>query len=538
MERPTPRTLTRDPLVWVCAPLLLAAAVVVSLELGRQPFWVDESIAVLPAESVHEHFAPVQPFDQDFMPWQLKHDLWDPATPLYRYAVGIFTAFFGFTETTTRAFSVLMGLLSAVPFFLLVRRLYDARTAFLATTFLLTSTTFMVFAREARHFTFVMCTSLWTLYYLHRAASDPDDLRARGRWFVFLCATLLSQTLGYGILPIVAIYVLLNGPLNFVHVSQWRSYLVAGGIYAAFFVAFWDTLPFFHVTSCENRPAGCEDSYLYYLDILYGFLSPMTERFEWDFVKLWSPLPFLAGAGLAIALADAALRRGPRSRTSFVLVWFFVPLLLLSVRDVKFPRYIWMWVMPLCALFPAIAIAALSRWRTLGTAAMPLAAALCVVVAAAPQLPFRDPALPLQESGVRSATLFYLHRHVLGAPADNWERIRWQTEYLEERLGPRDVVVNSFDDASLGWYLDRPVYGMLASRHSDASLVAMLDRAERDGWKVWFVDTLPNHNYCLSDDPEPRSIDCREKFPEFYRRCLTVTACGETEPACVHVPID
>ena len=33
-------------------------------------------------------------------------------------------------------------------------------------------------------------------------------------------------------------------------------YVAAGAVYAAIFAVFWDTLPFFHVTDCENRPAG------------------------------------------------------------------------------------------------------------------------------------------------------------------------------------------------------------------------------------------------------------------------------------------
>ena len=77
--------------------------------LGAVPFWADESIAALPAHSIHTHLLPVNPFDLDFMPWQLKYGLWDPATPLYRYALAAFTAAVGFSEWTARLFSVLMG---------------------------------------------------------------------------------------------------------------------------------------------------------------------------------------------------------------------------------------------------------------------------------------------------------------------------------------------------------------------------------------------------------------------------------------------
>jgi 4-amino-4-deoxy-L-arabinose transferase-like glycosyltransferase len=177
------RKLKSQPLVWVCTPLLLGAFVVMFINLGRKPFWADESIAVLPARNIHSDLLPTSPFDLDFMPWQLEYGLWDPATPLYRYAVAAFTAVTGFSEFTTRAFSILMGLALTIPFFALVRTLYNDKTALLATTFLVTSPTFMIFAREARHFTFLAFLALCTLYYLYTAVErrreNPSPL-----WFV------------------------------------------------------------------------------------------------------------------------------------------------------------------------------------------------------------------------------------------------------------------------------------------------------------------------------------------------------------------
>ena len=61
------------------------------------------------------------------------------------------------------------------------------------------------------------------------------------------------------------------------------------------------------------------------------------------------------------------------------------------------------------------------------------------------------------------------------------------------------------------------------------------ERAEREGRRVWFVDTLPRHNYCLSDDPEPLQVDCREKYRGFYEACL---AADPTAAAgCVRLPV-
>ena len=97
--------LRADPLVWLCLPLALGGALLSFVNLGVQPFWVDEAGAVMPARSIHWNGLPSAYFDLDYMPWQIQYDLWDPATPLYRYALGAFTAVAGFSETTTRGFS-------------------------------------------------------------------------------------------------------------------------------------------------------------------------------------------------------------------------------------------------------------------------------------------------------------------------------------------------------------------------------------------------------------------------------------------------
>ena len=140
------RAFAHDSVAVLCLLLIVTAAALPFIHLGALPFWADESIAVLPAHAIHADLLPTSPYDHDFMPWQLKWGLWDPATPLYRYTVAGFTALTGFSEFTARCFSVLMGLLTTIPFYALVRKLYGRRTALLAVTFFLTSPTFIMIA--------------------------------------------------------------------------------------------------------------------------------------------------------------------------------------------------------------------------------------------------------------------------------------------------------------------------------------------------------------------------------------------------------
>jgi 4-amino-4-deoxy-L-arabinose transferase-like glycosyltransferase len=510
------RAFAFDPVARVCLLLIVVAAPLPFINIGTLPFCADESIAVLPAHNIQKDQLPTSPYDLDYMPWQLKWGLWDPATPLYRYSVAGFTALTGFSEGTARCFSVLMGLLTAIPFYALVRKLYGRQTALLAVTFLVTSTTFMIFAREARHFTFLMFLIVCTLYYLYSCTEGRDDW-SRGLWVVFLVAALLAQTLGYGILPVVGLYVLLNDPRRFLAWRFWPIYVAVGAVYLAVLIPFWFTLPFFHDVSCSTRPE-CHPSGWYYPAALAAFVSPMTAPLEESPPVGLSLAPIVFVMGV-FAVLGAVRRRTQRfEKTSLLLLWFFLPLISLSTRELKFDRYLFIWVMPPIALFMALGVRRLLRVRLLRRAPV-LAGIVCVLlVALAPQLIGA-------EAGVagypfRSAFASFVGSRLIGAQHDNWERIRWQADQLRAQMKPGDVVVSSLDDASLQHYLGQFVYGFLNSRRTDEFFTALLDEAQRNGTTVWFVDTLPKWNFCLSGEPEPWRIDCQVKYPKFYERCL------------------
>ena len=91
------------------------------------------------------------------------------------------------------------------------------------------------------------------------------------------------------------------------------------------------------------------------------------------------------------------------------------------------------------------------------------------------------------------------------------------------------------DDGSLQYYLGQFVYGFLNSRRTDEFFVGLLDRAEANGTKVWFIDTLPQWNFCLGGEPEPWRIDCRVKYERFYARCAGPP--DGVSPACQRLPI-
>jgi 4-amino-4-deoxy-L-arabinose transferase-like glycosyltransferase len=523
------RVFVRDPVARVCLLLILAAAPLPFIHVGTMPFWVDESIAVLPAHNIHRDLLPTSPYDLDYMPWQLQWGLWDPATPLYRYAVAAFTAVTGFSETTARTFSVLMGLATTIPFYALVRKLYGRGTALLAVTFLVTSPTFMLFAREARHFTFLMCLIVATFYFLYSATEGRDD-RARGWWVVTLVAALLAQTLGYGILPVVGVYVLLHDPRRFL---AWRFvpfYAAAAAVYLAVVGTFWRTLPFLHDVSCSTRPE-CHPSPGYYLIALLAFVAPMTAPLEEAPVLGLSLAPIVFVIGLVVVVRRAWRGAERREAWSLVLLWLLLPLAMLSTQELKFDRYLFIWVMPPCALLMARGVRRLLQTRLLRAAPRVAGIACVLLVALSPQLVGGDDGRG--GIAVRSAFATFIRTRLLEPRDDNWERIRWQATELRRQLAPGDVVVSSLDDGSLQYYLGQFVYGFLNSRRTDAFFTGLLDRAERDGTRVWFIDTLPQWNFCLAGEPEPWRIDCRIKYARFYQRCLQ----AGPDSACRRIPV-
>jgi 4-amino-4-deoxy-L-arabinose transferase-like glycosyltransferase len=518
---------------WTCAFLILVAALLMLVQIGKKPFWVDESIAVLPARSIHTDFLPRNPFDLDFMPWQLEDDLWDPATPLYRYGVAAFTAVLGFSEATTRAFSVLMGLATAFVLYRLVRELRGPRTALLSATVLLTSTTFALHAREARHFTFVMFLATATLYCLHGAARRPEG-RGAALWPLLAIATLLSQTLGYALLPVIAAWVFVLGPRGLLQRRWLWGYVAALAVYAGVIALFWNTLPFFHDVSCANRAEACHPNPLFYVGVLHAFLAPVEQLLGSPFTAAVSLAHLLAILGIASLVASGWRDASQREPIALLALWLLVPLVLLSTQEIKFPRYLFIWSMPVLAVLVAEGAVWATGGRRLDRGATRWLALMAVVIALQPTWRFGRTA----RSAAAAPTLAlveHVRTELIEASDDNWERIRYQARMVNGLAGPNDVVVTSFDDAGLYYYTGRFVYGFLDSKRNDAFFLDLLERTSSAGGKVWYIDTVQSWNFCLSDDPEPSMVDCRDKFPRFLDACKG--SIRDLSQPCIRIPI-
>ncbi|HYC53958.1 MAG TPA: glycosyltransferase family 39 protein [Candidatus Binatia bacterium] len=492
------------------------------IHLGTKAFWVDESIAVLPARSIHFTGLPRSPFDLNYMSHQLEDGLWDPSAPLYRYSVAAFTAVAGFDEWTTRGWSVLMGLALLAPCFLLFRRLYGETTAWIAIAILATLPSFAEHCREARHFTFVLLM-MYTTFWLVVRATGKDGLRARAWWPLALTATVLGHYVGYMVVPIVAVYLLASWPRPFLTARYAALYVALFVGYAALQAKYWNTLPFFHSIGCHNRHPGCEPSPFYYFGTILEFLGGGSRFWETiagtdPFLMLpnLGPVVLLMVGGIVLTILDAGRGRW-RAGHVLVLAAFWIPLILLSTQELKFPRYMF-YILPVMCLFVARAVVAVSGARRLGPARRPVLAAAFLLVLVGPEIVKRSDGYDVSTS-LETRFGRHVQRMLDDDSADTWQRTLAQVDYLKQHMIPGDIVTTSFDDASLGYYLGQFVHGFLNNEHDDEYFLGLLQEAKARGRRVHFIDMLPEQNYCHTKGVEVFSIDCRQKYPQFYAAC-------------------
>jgi 4-amino-4-deoxy-L-arabinose transferase-like glycosyltransferase len=527
----------RPELVGLGALLIATSFALMLVHIGNKPFWVDESIAVLPAKSILTKGLPESPFDLNYMAHQLEDRLWDPSAPLYRYSVAAMAAVFGFDEVTTRSWSVLFGALLLVPCFLLFRRLYGATSAWVAVVLMAGLPGFAEHCREARHFTFVAACMTATFYFVVLAASG-ESRRAQALWPTFSVATVLGHYVGYLSLPVLGLYLLASRRKPLLS----RRYLWVYGtlfvVYGGIQAKYGNTLPFMHSIGCHNRNPGCEPNPFFYLATTLEFLgadrsfmealSTLGRPRSIALVLAFVPVVSALIAGMVVTVRD--YRRDParRAEHQLVLAWFWVPLLLLTTQELKFPRYLFYVLPPMC-LFVARGLVACAERLQAEAAQRVLLAVGLLVLALGPEAVQAQRGDDVRWS-VQARFVRYAQKTIRDDATDTWERTRAQTEYLRGRVKRGDFVVTSFDDASLGYYLGQFVHGFLNSNHDDAFFMNLLAYAKRKGKRIHFIDMLPAHNYCHTPGMSPVNIDCRKKYARFYAACTQGSP--TYDPAC------
>ena len=500
--------------------LILCSLSLLPINLGTSPFWIDESIMVMPAAKILETGVPSVAFDSNFMPWQIKNNIWDPATPLYRYALSLFIWLFGLSEFSARFFSVLCGILCIGIWYIFFRDIYGKKIALITIMLTAASPVFIKYAREARYFTLLMLLIAFTLYFLHKAVNSRVH-SGRFLWPSFMLMTVLTHPMGFLVIPIIAGYLLLNKTRIYFQKCDYLTFLILLVIYLPTFMMFWDTLPFFHRVDSSNHISGYQPSLFYYFEIIYSIVAHVIPkgmlrsfRNEFAFVLSLNPLLFLLGLVIVISSLIVTRKQNSKDNSKLILLWFFIPLSLLSMQEVKFPRYIIIYALPLCFLVIAHAIYCISTLPLVKKYQDFLISFLVCTVIILPQIRVATSDGLISSEGrlkVENRQFGYL-KYIIKPSADNFEGITFQYKFLKDKLKKDDIIITTLDDASLSFYLNRTVYGFLNNKHSDEFFLNFLKRGQR----IWFIDSLEWGNFCLTDDKEPVWIDCRKKYEKFY----------------------
>ncbi|MFH1143637.1 MAG: glycosyltransferase family 39 protein [Candidatus Eisenbacteria bacterium] len=168
--------------------LLVAAAVVRLLGLGRQSFWVDEALSF--------HYAR----PDDALTWE--HLLDNLHGPLHAFVLHFWMRIAGTSEAMVRLPSVVASLLAVLAFWFLIRRVWGARLAWIASALLAVSPFHVWYAQEARNYSFLILFAILAQWALHRVLSEGPRPRALALYGLALLGGFLSNlSMAFLLLP-------------------------------------------------------------------------------------------------------------------------------------------------------------------------------------------------------------------------------------------------------------------------------------------------------------------------------------------------
>jgi hypothetical protein len=182
-------------------PLVLITLLAATLDLFRisaQPVWLDEAISIgLARMNLSDFFTAITKKDT--------------AMFLYNILLRI-PVTFGQSEFAVRSLSVLFAIAAIPSLFLLGRRLFDDRTAALASFLLAVNSLFIEYAQEAKSYTLATLIVIWSWYTLLDLIERPGW--ARAFYYSLVTAALAyCQFFSLLVLPaqLAALYILRPG---------------------------------------------------------------------------------------------------------------------------------------------------------------------------------------------------------------------------------------------------------------------------------------------------------------------------------------
>ena len=347
--------------------VLVLAAILFFARLGARALWSSEfRWAEIAREMLVTH--------NYFWPTINGHVYYDK--PLGSYWLVIFSTPFtgGLNEAATRLPCAIAGLLAVALLMLLVRRLYDARTAILGGVILATSFSFVFFSRHASADVETLTGELAALLLFNHNEERAGGLWVVGLWLIMAATSLTKGLLGFALpLLVIGVYSCLrDGVVPFyqaisrgslverirrlVERNRWffNWYTVAGVALGALVYG----LPF----QISSRLMGSEKGLqMVYRENVVRFFHPFDHRgpiylYVYVIFALMAPWSALLPAAL---VETHSLRHGgakPARADRFALVYFWATFIFFTVSGSRRSYYI-LPILPAAAILIARTLA-------------------------------------------------------------------------------------------------------------------------------------------------------------------------------------
>jgi 4-amino-4-deoxy-L-arabinose transferase-like glycosyltransferase len=328
-------------------PAVVALCVVLFFTgLGIRPLWNQD-------EGMHAGTSMDMLRSGDWITPTMNGEVFFDKPAFHNWLVAVAILVLGPTELAARLPNAVMGLATVVLTFLIGRRMFGTRAAFLSSVALATSWQFFILSRTVMHdMTLTFCvTATLGLFYV----GASNDYRQRG-WFVASAAALGLAVLAKGpagaVLPggVVVFYLAFRRELSRI----WRMPLVRGIL-----VFLLVTVPWYVAVARANP------SFLKYFFVELNFGSFASAKSEHP-APFWYYVPVLLGTFapwsffLPVALWRSFRRRAadPHGESLFLLLWIGIYLVFFSMAVSKLATYI-------LPIFPAAALLVGRLWDEL-----------------------------------------------------------------------------------------------------------------------------------------------------------------------------
>ncbi len=177
--------------------VILFFGLVLRLISINQSLWLDEAINLWAVKNL------------SFKTLAINYPIGDFHPPLYHLILKVWVNIFGATEIAARSPSIVLGVLSIIIVFLITRKLFETKTALIASTLVATGPLHIYYSQEARMYMLASFLALLSIYFFISLLRNDKLIY----WVGFVVSTVLllyTDYLPYLLLPTFIAYLFLN----------------------------------------------------------------------------------------------------------------------------------------------------------------------------------------------------------------------------------------------------------------------------------------------------------------------------------------